>query len=457
MRNWLTDLHRPVDGRLLALFRIVFGIAMFYEMSDWRSIGLVQLGIVAPKLLFTYEGLAWITPFSEHTMDLILAGAALAALCMAAGLFHRIAAVYFWAAFTFLFLQDKAFYNNHLYLFSLLALLLCFMPASRVWSLDALLFRKDRMPRTVPVWTTMLLRIQFVIVYFYGGLAKLNSDWLLHQQPMRTALDSVGPAMHDLATSAFSVYFFTYGGLLFDLCIGALLWAKRTRRYAIPFALAFNITNHFLFDDIGVFPFVMIPSILLFFDPEEFAAWLDRGKAKGKKAPGIGEDVLPTTLQRSVANVLIVCYLAFQLLFPLRWMVLPGHVDWTTIGQRFSWRMKITSRSPQRIAYYFVAPNGEKRAVDANAMINSQQLMYTAEDVRMAVQFAHFLKRGAAEHGHPEFKVTSEIVISYNGRPVRYLFPPDQDLSALTIDPWHPDEWVPPLLPQDPAYFPRSR
>ena len=41
---------------------------------------------------------------------------------------------------------------------------------------------------TAPAWHVAALRLQIVLVYAYAGVAKLNSDWLLHDQPMATKL-----------------------------------------------------------------------------------------------------------------------------------------------------------------------------------------------------------------------------------------------------------------------------
>ena len=166
--------------------------------------------------------------------------------------------------------------------------------------------------------------MQVVIVYFYGGIAKLNADWLGRMEPMRSALETAakGNALEDLLTSNPLLWTFTYGGVLFDLLIGPLLWWKRTRMYALPLVFFFNVSNHFLFDDIGVFPFFMMAATILFFDPEEIARFLGARKELGRRRieKTTGED----RRWRPVITPVLVLYLVFQLLFPLRWLVLPG-------------------------------------------------------------------------------------------------------------------------------------
>ena len=100
------------------------------------------------------------------------------------------------------------------------------------------------------------------------------------------------------------------------------------------------------------------------YDPEEiarfFGAKKDAGRNKKQEAPALAD-----RRWRPLVTSVLAIYLVFQLLFPLRWLLLPGVVDWSTIGQRFSWRMKISTRNPQQIAltsgrcdaYHFAPPS----------------------------------------------------------------------------------------------------
>ena len=67
-------------------------------------------------------------------------------------------------------LADKTHYLNHHYLVFLVAALLALMP----WNQGAM-----------PAWCVWALRAQVGLVYFFGGVAKLGADWLLHAQPLK--------------------------------------------------------------------------------------------------------------------------------------------------------------------------------------------------------------------------------------------------------------------------------
>jgi len=108
------------------------------------------------------------------------------ALLIVLGFFHRIAATLFFIGITYIFLLDKTYYLNHMYLVSIFSFLLILIPCHRSFSLDALINPKLR-SQFAPAWSLWLLRAQIGIPYFYGGLAKLNPDWL-RGEPMRTWL-----------------------------------------------------------------------------------------------------------------------------------------------------------------------------------------------------------------------------------------------------------------------------
>src|SRR5918997_832685 len=129
---------------------------------------------------------------------------------------------------------------------------------------------------------------QMGIVYFYGGLAKLNGDWLAGE-PMRTFLRSNTdfPVIGSLFTDERMVYLFSYGGLLLDLLVVPFLLWRRTRLVAFAFAVAFHFTNSHLFN-IGIFPWLAIAATTLFFSPSwprRFVAFL-RGLRRNLRRQG---------------------------------------------------------------------------------------------------------------------------------------------------------------------------
>ena len=132
-------LFEPVDGASLAVFRILFGAIMVWEVYRYFSHDWIQRYWVEPSFHFTYHGFGWVEPLPGPWMEVLFAVLGGLAACIALGLFYRVATVLFFVGFTYTFLLEQARYLNHFYLVCLLAFLLCLVPAHRVWSRDALL------------------------------------------------------------------------------------------------------------------------------------------------------------------------------------------------------------------------------------------------------------------------------------------------------------------------------
>ena len=150
-------------------------------------------------------------------------------------------------------------------------------------------------------------------------------------------------AAHSVASawlaSEWMVWVISYGGLLFDLLIVPLLLWRKARLMAFVLAMAFHVTNHWLFD-IGVFPWLSIATTALFFPadwPRRFGARIRKlwmGPTKTKRAPLLNANQAAFKYQRVIAGCLSI-YLSWQLLMPLRHFLYPGVVSWTEEGHRF--------------------------------------------------------------------------------------------------------------------------
>ena len=114
-------LFNPINPITLAVFRIAFGFFAFLEIIYFHHTHLIEDYIIQPKFLFNYSFLP-VTPFSENVLNIILGITFLSTLFIMVGKYYRTAIITFFLGFTYFFLLDKAYYNNHLYLFSLDAL-----------------------------------------------------------------------------------------------------------------------------------------------------------------------------------------------------------------------------------------------------------------------------------------------------------------------------------------------
>lgn len=434
------QLAKPVSGQILALFRIAFGLFMAFEMLYYMKINLVRDGLLAPKVLFTYDYLEFIKPLGESSMNALLMVLLACSLLIASGLLYRVASAVFFMGFIYLVLLDKGIWNNHMYLFALLSFIFIFINADRCYTLKSF-FKGDDGPIQVPYWNILLLRLQIFIVYFFGGLAKLNYDWLVLHQPMHTALLS-----HNIDIPILSA-FMAYGGLLFDLGVGIALFSKAWRKWALPLILFFNITNAFMFNDIGIFPFVMLATTIIFWDAEDFA-WLQKSnpakKQKKEAAKPKAVSSAPATLSLPVVAFLIL-YLSFQLIFPLRYLVLPNDVDWTGVGNYFAWRMKIQTREIKEFGFLIEDSVSQKSyPVPVQKLINPLQIQIACKDPRVLIPFAQMVKQEAAKEGIKVTSVRAKIKVAFNGHTPAYVVDSNTNLLHVTYSPFKKMEWVKP-------------
>ena len=63
-----------------------------------------------------------------------------------------------------------------------LGFFLILMPLNRNFSIDSIIWPKLKQYSVSSVWI-WIIRFQMSIVYFYGGLAKLDPDWLNGMAP----------------------------------------------------------------------------------------------------------------------------------------------------------------------------------------------------------------------------------------------------------------------------------
>jgi len=363
------------------------------------------------------------------------------ALFITIGLFYRASTVLFFLAFSYVFLLDQARYLNHFYLIMLISFVMIFVPAHRSFSIDAWRNKKIRTDR-VPVWSLWFLRFHVAIPYFFGGIAKLNHDWL-RGEPMRMWLANRTDyaVIGQYFTDERVVYMMTYGALLFDLFIIPLLIWKRTRIYAFAFAIVFNLMNVWLFN-IGIFPWFMLAGTLLFFEPSWPRQIID--KIRHRKTAAISEPLKSKKLDTKQRFILIslAVYLTFQILVPLRHFLYPSDVHWSEEGHRFSWHMKLRSKVGNIKFIVRDAETGEEEKVDLDRYLTSLQQRKVKGRPDMILQFAHYLSDEYEKQGQ-DVEVYAEAKISLNGRERQDLIS-RVDLSKEPRTLSHAD-WILPL------------
>ncbi len=440
--NWSsklrTYLSESIPGHVLGLFRIIFGCFMAYEMVDYIQIDLVTNAFVLPKIQLEY--FEFIKPLPAGVLQAMLYTMLACTVLIVLGVLFRPACFVFASLYLYFFLLDKGIFNNHLYLFILLAFVLGFTHANRFLSLPNLWRKPVTADLMVHRWEIFILQLHFAIVYFYGGLAKINPEWLLHFQPVKHMIE-VYPDNGPLAgwlKLGFQPALAVYGGLVFDLAVPFLLWWKRTRLWTLLPLLYFHISNSLTFNDIGIFPFIMMATTAIFFEVNELPVLRNLAKRKHKNIELLES---PASAKR-----ILVVYITFQLLFPFRGLFLPNPVNWTMIANRFSWRMKSQSREITEMVFTIQdGPTGQKMPVDINTFINTMQINVVGNDVAAVVSVAKGLARLGREQGMADPLVHASIKVSWNGRPAANTVDPAVELSKIVVNPFEKLDWVMPV------------
>ncbi len=257
----------PVPADSVAVFRIGYGVLVAYSSIRFLVRGWVDTLYLEPQHHLSYRWFDWVQPLPEPLMHLHVAALAVLGVSIAAGFRYRFATGMFLIGFTYTELIDAALYLNHYWFISLTGLLLLLLPVQHHWSVDAATGRVATHTHVAAgvVWA---LRAQVAVVYCFAGLSKLNPDWLLHAQPLRlwladrTHLPIVGTLLDEPVVA----YLASWLGAGFDCSVVAFLLWRRTRRHAYVVLVAFHLATGVLFQ-IGIFPWVMIVSALVFFDP----------------------------------------------------------------------------------------------------------------------------------------------------------------------------------------------
>ncbi|MEX2364401.1 MAG: HTTM domain-containing protein, partial [Balneolaceae bacterium] len=246
-RGIISYLQKESDAAPLAVFRIFFGLLMLFSMIRFAANGWIEKLYIDPSFFFSYYGFEWIQPLGNFTW-LIFAVCGVSALLVSIGYKYRISIVVFFLSFTYIELMDKTTYLNHYYFISVLSFLMIFLPAHTYYSWDA---RKNENLRSqkVPAWAVDSIKLLLFIVYFYAGLAKLNSDWLVHAMPLKIWLPSLYslPLLGDLLQKEWAHYLFSWSGAIYDLTIPFLLLIRRTRLIAFVLVVVFHLLTGLFF------------------------------------------------------------------------------------------------------------------------------------------------------------------------------------------------------------------
>jgi hypothetical protein len=309
-----------------------------------------------------------------------------------------------------------------------------FLPAGNYFSVDSYKNPQHAFGR-IPRWTVDVLKLMLAIVYFYAGLAKLNSDWLESAMPLKIWLTAHAglPVVGALMLKSWVHYFFSWFGAAYDLFIVFLLINKRTRITGFILVVVFHLLTSLLFP-IGMFPYIMIVSSLIFFSADFHQKCLSAiAKALRLQLPLDNyKSYIPENIASYKFSMIALSFFMFvQLLFPFRYLCYPGELFWTEEGFRFSWRVMLMEKAGY--AQFIVTDAKTEKTI----LVNNEDFLTTFQEKQMSfqpdfiIEYAHFLHDHYKAEGlaNPEVRVQSYVAL--NGRLSRPYIDPTINLATI--------------------------
>jgi hypothetical protein len=447
-------LFKRVSIAPLILFRIIFGALLLYGTIRFVSKGWVKTLYIDPEFYFGYLGFEWVKTLPDNWMYLPFTLMIISALLIIIGLGYRLAAITFFISFTYIELLDKSNYLNHYYFVSLMSFLMIFLPANRHFSIDVFLKPKIHQ-KTTAAWTIGILKFQLAVVYIFAGLAKVNFDWLIRAEPLKTWLHAhhSNPYFGGVLRNEITAYIFSWFGCFYDLFIVLFLMMRKTRVLAYLAVIVFHLTTWLLFP-IGVFPWVMIFSTLIFFHAgfhEKVLSFLKKpfGKVAAKKIQSSSTEKVKL---KRIKTGLIATYIFIQVLVPLRFVFYPGNLFWNEEGYRFSWRVMLMHKEGHAVFYLKDHKTGRTSEIDNSNYLTQTQEDQMATQPDMILQYAHYLADKfdgkTLNYNEQIFKIEkpaihAEIYVSLNSRPSKLFVDKEHDLTKLKYNLFH-REWIEP-------------
>ncbi|KAM8794595.1 LOW QUALITY PROTEIN: vitamin K-dependent gamma-carboxylase [Eudromia elegans] len=454
-RRFVLLLHRPADPAALGAFRCAFGLLMALDIPQERGLAQLERRFLDGLDVCRFPLLPFLAPLPLDWMYLLYGVMFLGALGIMAGCCYRLSCVAFLGPYWYLFLLDKTSWNNHSYLYGLLAFQLALVGADRYGSVDGL-FRPHKRNAHVPLWNYALLRMQIFIVYFIAGLKKLDADWLGGYSMGSLARHWLfAPFKLVLSEEATSLVVVHGGGLLLDLSAGFLLFLDATRPLALVLVTYFHCMNSQLFS-IGMFPYTMLASSGLFCAP----AWPRRLCAR---CPGWLRRALPGTApprpsadcaygrrarrpraRQHLAALFLLLYGLEQLFLPYSHFITQGYNNWTNGLYGYSWDMMVHSRFHQHVKItYRDGLTGAVGYLKPGVFTQSRRWKDHAD---MLKQYSACLSRLLPRYNVSQPQIYFDVWVSINERFQQRLVDPRVDIVRAEWSPWRPTPWLLPLL-----------
>ncbi|PCJ66858.1 MAG: hypothetical protein COA58_05245 [Bacteroidetes bacterium] len=425
-----TYLFKQVDNTPLVLWRILFGLVLFFETFGAVAVGWVQeVFIDPPEFTFNFIGFDWLQPLPGNGMNYYFMVLGLLSIAITLGYRYKLSMVLFTIAWLGVYFMHKTSYNNHHYLMSLLCLMMCFVPAHKAYSLDA------KSKRVTPLsvcynYTIQIFVLLLLVVFVYASVAKLYPDWLQGTPLTQWLSHKKHSIIGFLYANEKQGLIMSWGGIFFDLLIiPALMW-KRTRKLAFFISLYFHIMNSITFQ-IGTFPYMMIGACVLFYPAERIR------KLFRMKTVHSTELSSPSPRFSKLVSILFIGFFTLQIILPLRHHAFDSNVFWSEEGHKLSWRMMLRSKSGTA-SFSIIKSDGIRVLHDAKLHMTIKQYRTMCSHPCMIWQYCQRLK----ENFGPNCEIYVNSSLSLNFRKRKPLIDPKFNMAKAEWHLFQHEEWI---------------
>jgi len=290
IKHWNKFWFEERSRESLCLLRIFFGTVFFFKLTGFHNLQYIEkMYFRFPKYEFPtpiyfffngfrnpVPGFEWLPVPSLLQYHLIEELLLVASLFFVIGLFTRFFGIFISLTYTYFFLLSQFSYYHHKLQFIVVLLILGFSTCNQYYSVDSLIFKKDREKRKLlPI---RLIQLFLTIVYGFSFIQKLNYPWI-SGDIMLMFLDqgSIKGNFHDIVNSVLP------GGLISELFWRSLgpftlfaeglltfgLWFPRLRRFTLLIGVLLH-TGIDLTMSVSTFSFQMMASYIVFICPESY-------------------------------------------------------------------------------------------------------------------------------------------------------------------------------------------
>ncbi|KAH7639750.1 vitamin k-dependent gamma-carboxylase-like isoform x1 [Dermatophagoides farinae] len=479
VNRFIRFLFQPSHASSLAFNRIIIGILLFIDTFHER--GLSRADIIWSETMIKqrcrfplFESLSFDSNVQPSFIYAIYTIMIIGLIGIILGYHYRLSTFLYTITYWILLMQDRSRWNNHSYLFGLLAIQLLMNDSNHKWSLDSFWNNRknDDDDDYIEHWQYFLLRFQIFIVYFYAGLKKFNPDWLSGYSMINISQNWIFRSAMLLSIPDYWIdyYLIHLIGFIFDLFVGFLLIYQPTRWLAFILCSIFNLINSQLFQ-IGMFPWIMLAIMPIFCRPDwpMIIIWkLGMGNKFCNKNPITDNSHCNTNVQnkqqqqqpqhfhwnirRIFVAIFVILYIIIQLTLPFAFLIFRGYNTWTTGIYGYNWDMMVHNWNHLHTQIKIRAHdrrNNETiiRYLDSESWTHNNRWTHHAD---MAKQFARCVEQKLRMNNdyYEHIELYLDVWTSLNGRFAQRIFDPNVDLIRAQWSPFEMADWIIPIYPQ---------